>query len=131
MVKLSVEEIKAIIRPCGLSPAKSKLFGICPILIENTNGEVPDNFNDLEDLPGVGHKTASVVMSQAFGFPAFPVDTHIHRLMYRWGLQREKRVNRTEIDAKNSSQRQMEQAPFADYFLRREYQSGSRIQTRE
>jgi endonuclease-3 len=87
MINLSVEEIKEIIRPCGLSPMKSKgIYGLSKIIIEKHNGLVPKNFKDLEELPGVGHKTASVVMSQAFGFPAFPVDTHIHRLMYRWGL---------------------------------------------
>ena len=87
MVNLTVEEIKEIIRPCGLSPMKSKgIYGLSKIIIEKHNGLVPTSFEDLEELPGVGHKTASVVMSQAFGFPAFPVDTHIHRLMYRWGL---------------------------------------------
>jgi endonuclease-3 len=87
MVKLSVEEIKEIIRPCGLSPMKSKgIHGLSQILIDKHNGEVPQSFEALEALPAVGHKTASVVMSQAFGVPAFPVDTHIHRLMYRWNL---------------------------------------------
>jgi endonuclease-3 len=101
MVMLSVEEIKSIIRPCGLSPAKSKaIWNLSQILIDKHKGEVPANFIDLEELPGVGHKTASVVMSQAFGFPAFPVDTHIHRLMYRWGLTNGKNVKQTEIDAK-------------------------------
>lgn len=101
MVKLKVEEIKAIIRPCGLSPAKSKaIWNLSQILIDKHSGKVPENFHDLEALPGVGHKTASVVMSQAFGFPAFPVDTHIHRLMYRWGLTNGKNVKQTEIDAK-------------------------------
>ncbi|TXI88255.1 MAG: endonuclease III, partial [Crocinitomicaceae bacterium] len=85
MVKLSVEEIKEIIRPCGLSPMKSKgIYGLSQILIEKYNGEVPASFEALEALPAVGHKTASVVMSQAFGVPAFPVDTHIHRLLIRW-----------------------------------------------
>lgn len=101
MVKLSVNEIARIIRPCGLSPAKSKaIFGLSEILIEKHNGEVPQTFEELEALPGVGHKTASVVMSQAFGVPAFPVDTHIHRLMYRWGLTTGKNVVQTEKDAK-------------------------------
>ncbi|MCB9252807.1 MAG: endonuclease III [Flavobacteriales bacterium] len=102
MIKLTVEEIKEIIRPCGLSPAKSKaIFNLSHILIEKHGGEVPSNFEDLEALPGVGHKTASVVMSQAFGFPAFPVDTHIHRLAHRWGLSNGKNVNQTEKDLKN------------------------------
>ncbi|MFN3754829.1 endonuclease III domain-containing protein [Flavobacterium sp.] len=101
MVKLSVEEIKEIIRPCGLSPMKSKgIFGLSKILIEEYNGEVPKSFEALEKLPSVGHKTASVVMSQAFGVPAFPVDTHIHRLMYRWNLSDGKNVQQTEKDAK-------------------------------
>ena len=101
MVKLSVEEIKEIIRPCGLSPMKSKgIFGLSEIIIKKHNGNVPKSFEDLEELPGVGHKTASVVMSQAFGIPAFPVDTHIHRLMYRWGLSNGSNVKQTEKDAK-------------------------------
>lgn len=101
MIKLAVEEIKEIIRPCGLSPAKSKaIFGLSKILIEKHNGQVPATFEELEALPGVGHKTASVVMSQAFGFPAFPVDTHIHRLAYRWGLSTGKSVEKTETDLK-------------------------------
>ena len=101
MVKMSVEEIKAIIRPCGLSPMKSKgIHGLSEIIIEKYNGEVPQSFEALEALPAVGHKTASVVMSQAFGFPAFPVDTHIHRLMYRWNLTSGKNVVQTEKDAK-------------------------------
>jgi endonuclease III len=101
MVKMSVEEIKAIIRPCGLSPMKSKgIHGLSHILIDKYNGEVPKSFEGLEELPAVGHKTASVVMSQAFGFPAFPVDTHIHRLMIRWGLTNGKNVVQTEKDAK-------------------------------
>jgi endonuclease-3 len=87
MVKMSVEEIKAIIRPCGLSPMKSKgIYGLSKIIIEKYNGEVPQTFEGLEELPAVGHKTAGVVMSQAFGVPAFPIDTHILRLMYRWNL---------------------------------------------
>jgi len=101
MVKMSVEEIKEIIRPCGLSPMKSKgIHGLSEILIEKYNGKVPQSFEALEAMPAVGHKTASVVMSQAFGVPAFPVDTHIHRLMYRWGLSNGKNVKQTEIDAK-------------------------------
>ncbi len=101
MVKLSVEEIQNIIRPCGLSPMKSKgIYGLSKILIEKHNGYVPQSFELLEELPAVGHKTASVVMSQAFGVPAFPVDTHIHRLMYRWNLSNGKNVVQTEKDAK-------------------------------
>ena len=101
MIKLSVKEIKDIIRPCGLSPMKSKgIYGLSKMIIEKHNGKVPSNFDDLEAFPSVGHKTASVVMSQAFGFPAFPVDTHIHRLMYRWGLSNGKNVETTEKDAK-------------------------------
>jgi endonuclease-3 len=101
MVKLSVEEIKEIIKPCGLSPMKSKgIYGLSKILIEEHNGVVPQSFDALERLPAVGHKTASVVMSQAFGVPAFPVDTHIHRLMYRWNLSNGKSVQQTEKDAK-------------------------------
>ncbi len=101
MAKLSPEEIQAIIRPCGLSPMKSKgIYGLSRILINNYNGEVPADFQALEALPAVGHKTASVVMSQGFGFPAFPVDTHIHRLMFRWNLSNGKSVEQTEKDAK-------------------------------
>ena len=101
MVKMSIEEIKEIIRPCGLSPMKSKgIHGLSEILIEKYHGEVPISFEALESLPAVGHKTASVVMSQAFGVPAFPVDTHIHRLMYRWNMTNGKNVVQTEKDAK-------------------------------
>ena len=101
MVKMSVEEIKEIIRPCGLSPMKSKgIYGLSQILIEKYGGAVPQSFEALEALPAVGHKTASVVMSQAFGVPAFPVDTHIHRLLYRWNLTSGKNVSVTEKDAK-------------------------------
>ena len=101
MVKLSVEEIKAIIRPCGLSPKKSEaIWNLSAILIAKYKGEVPVSFELLEELPGVGHKTASVVMSQAFGFPAFPVDTHIHRLLTRWGISSGKNVVETEKAAK-------------------------------
>lgn len=101
MIKMSIEEIKEIIRPCGLSPMKSKgIHGLSHILIDKHGGEVPQSFEFLEELPAVGHKTASVVMSQAFGVPAFPVDTHIHRLMYRWNLTNGKNVVQTEKDAK-------------------------------
>lgn len=101
MVKLSVPQIREIIKPCGLSPAKSKaIFGLSEILLEKHKGKVPNTFEALEALPGVGHKTASVVMSKAFGFPAFPVDTHIHRLMTRWKLTNGKNVTQTEKDAK-------------------------------
>ena len=101
MVKLSVDEIREIIKPVGLSPMKSKgIYGLSKILIEKHNGQVPKTFEELEELPAVGHKTASVVMSQTFGIPAFPVDTHIHRLMYRWGLSNGKNVVQTEKDAK-------------------------------
>jgi len=101
MVKLSVNEIRDIIKPVGLSPMKSKgIFGLSKILIEKHGGKVPKSFKFLEELPAVGHKTASVVMSQAFGIPAFPVDTHIHRLMYRWNLSNGKNVVQTEKDAK-------------------------------
>lgn len=102
MVKLSVDEIKEIIRPCGLSPRKSQaIYTLSQILIDKYDGEVPENMDLLEELPGVGHKTASVVMSQAFGVPAFPVDTHIHRLLTRWGMTNGKNVEQTEKDAKN------------------------------
>ncbi|MFM1999516.1 MAG: hypothetical protein RL204_1463 [Bacteroidota bacterium] len=101
MVKLSVADIESIVRPCGLSPAKSKnIHRLSELLLEKHNGEVPASFEELEALPGVGHKTASVVMSQAFGVPAFPVDTHIHRLMTRWKLTNGKSVEQTERDAK-------------------------------
>jgi len=101
MVKLSVEEIREIIKPVGLSPMKSKgIYGLSKILIEKYNGKVPRDIALLEELPAVGHKTASVVVSQAFGIPAFPVDTHIHRLMYRWGFSNGKNVVQTERDAK-------------------------------
>ena len=102
MVLLDVSEIKDIIRPCGLSPRKSQaIFDLSHILIDKYEGAVPQSFEALEALPGVGHKTASVVMSQAFGVPAFPVDTHIHRLAYRWGLSDGKNVERTEGDLKS------------------------------
>ena len=101
MVKLTVDEIREIIKPVGLSPQKAKgIFGLSEILIEKYDGVVPADFESLESFPAVGHKTASVVMSQAFGVPAFPVDTHIHRLMYRWGFSNGKNVVQTEKDAK-------------------------------
>ena len=101
MAKLTVEEIAAIIRPCGLVPMKSKgIHAFSKTIVEQFQGEVPATFEDLEAMPSVGHKTASVVMSQAFGVPAFPVDTHIQRLMYRWGLSNGKSVEQTEKDAK-------------------------------
>ena len=101
MLQLSKEEIKSIIRPCGLSPAKSSaIWELSKLLIEKHKGAVPQSFEALEELPGVGHKTASVVMSQWFGVPAFPVDTHIHRLMTRWKLTNGKSVDQTEKDAK-------------------------------
>ncbi|NBC58219.1 MAG: endonuclease III [Bacteroidetes bacterium] len=101
MVKLSVDQIREIIKPAGLSPMKSKgIYGLSKILIEKYEGKVPQSFKALEALPAVGHKTASVVMSQAFGVPAFPVDTHIHRMMYRWNLSTGKNVKQTEKDAK-------------------------------
>ncbi len=101
MLKLRVDEIQDIIRPCGLSPMKSKgIHGLSRIIVEQHGGRVPDSFEALEALPGVGHKTASVVMSQAFGVPAFPVDTHIHRLAWRWTLSTGRSVERTEADLK-------------------------------
>ena len=101
MIKLSVEEIREIIKPVGLSPMKSKgIYGLSHIIIDQHKGKVPQTFEELEALPAVGHKTAGVVMSQAFNIPTFPVDTHIHRLMYRWGLTNGKNVIQTEKDAK-------------------------------
>ena len=101
MVKLSVEEIREIIRPVGLSPMKSKgIYGLSKILIEKYEGKVPKSYEELESLPSVGHKTAAVVLAQAFGIQTFPVDTHIHRLMYRWGFSNGKNVVQTERDAK-------------------------------
>ena len=101
MVKLSVDEIREIIRPCGLSPRKSQaIFTLSEMMIDKYNVEVPQSFELLEEFPGVGHKTASVVMAQAFGVPAFPVDTHIHRLLTRWGITTGKNVEQTESDAK-------------------------------
>lgn len=101
MIKLSVEQIRDIIRPVGLSPMKSKgIHGLSKILLAKHGGKVPQNYEDLEALPAVGHKTAAVVLSQAYGIPAFPVDTHIHRLLYRWGFSNGKSVTQTERDAK-------------------------------
>jgi endonuclease-3 len=101
MVKMSVDDIRGIIKPCGLSPMKSKgIHGLSKILIEKYDGKVPKTFEELEELPAVGHKTASVVMTQWFNLPAFPVDTHIHRLAYRWGLSSGKNVEQTEKDLK-------------------------------
>ena len=103
MIKLSIEEIQQIIRPCGLSPKKAyAIFTLSKILIEKYHGDVPEDIVLLEELPGVGHKTASVVMSQAFGHPMFPVDTHIHRLLTRWGITSGKNVVETEKDAKKA-----------------------------
>jgi endonuclease-3 len=108
MAVLPVEKIKSIIRPCGLSPRKSQAISeLSNILIEKYGGNVPNSFEALESLPGVGHKTASVVMSQAFGVPAFPVDTHIHRLAYRWKLSTGKNVEKTEIDLKRTFPREL------------------------
>ncbi|MEJ0028995.1 MAG: endonuclease III [Bacteroidota bacterium] len=101
MLKMTPEEIREIIKPCGLSPMKSKgIYGLSKILVDKYNGEVPGSFEALEELPAVGHKTASVVMTQWFGQAAFPVDTHIHRLAYRWGLSNGKNVEQTERDLK-------------------------------
>ena len=106
MVKLAIEEIREIIKPCGLSPFKSKaIFDLSQIILDKHSGQVPETFEDLEALPGVGHKTASVVMSQAFGVPAFPVDTHIHRLAVRWKLSNGKNVEQTEKDLKRLTPR--------------------------
>ena len=101
MIKLSSQKIYEIIKPCGLGPKKSKaIYNLSNILVKEYNSQVPESFEALESLPGVGHKTASVVMSQGFGHPAFPVDTHIHRLAQRWGLTNGKNVNQTEKDLK-------------------------------
>ena len=108
MIKLTEEEIREIIKPVGLSPMKAKgIYGLSKILVEKYNGEVPADIEALESLPAVGHKTASVVMSQAFGVPSFPVDTHIHRLMYRWNLSSGKNVVQTEKDAKRLFPREL------------------------
>ncbi|MBP5983906.1 MAG: endonuclease III [Fluviicola sp.] len=108
MIQLTVEEIRAIIKPCGLSPRKSQaIYDLSHMIIDLHDGKVPESFEALEAMPGVGHKTASVVMSQAFGVPAFPVDTHIHRLMIRWGLTSGKNVEETERDAKKLFPREL------------------------
>ena len=108
MKDISLEEIYNIIRPCGLAPKKSKaILGLSNILVEKFKGNVPESFDELEKLPGVGHKTASVVMSQGFGHPAFPVDTHIHRLAQRWGLTNGKNVTQTEKDLKKIFPREL------------------------
>jgi endonuclease-3 len=108
MAKQDAEEVRQIIRPCGLSPTKSKaIVNLSKLLMEHHNGVVPESFEELEKLPGVGHKTASVVMAQAFGVPAFPVDTHIHRLMKRWKLTNGKSVEQTEKDAKRLFPREL------------------------
>jgi endonuclease-3 len=108
MIRLSVEEIRAIIKPCGLSPRKSQaIYDLSHMIIDLHDGKVPESFEALEAMPGVGHKTASVVMSQAFGVPAFPVDTHIHRLMIRWGLTAGKNVEETEREAKKLFPREL------------------------
>jgi len=102
MIKLTVDEIREFIKPCGLSPKKSKaIFDLSHIILNEHNGKVPESFEELEKMPGVGHKTASVVMSQAFGHPAFPVDTHIHRLAQRWKLSDGSSVVKTEKDLKS------------------------------
>ena len=101
MIRLDVDYIREIIKPVGLSPMKSKgIYGLSKILVEKYQGKVPESIEALEELPAVGHKTASVVVAQAFGIPAFPVDTHIHRLMYRWGFTNGKNIIQTERDAK-------------------------------
>lgn len=123
MVKLSVDQIRQIIRPCGLSPRKAKsIHRLSEMLISEYGGEVPSSFEALEAFPGVGHKTASVVMSQAFGCPAFPVDTHIHRLAQRWGLTRGRNVVRTEKDLKAVfPQKEWNQLHLRIVFYGREY----------
>ncbi|MBT7608468.1 MAG: endonuclease III [Bacteriovoracaceae bacterium] len=108
MIKLSIEKIESIIKPCGLAPRKSKaIWELSRIILEKHDGQVPASFEELEELPGVGHKTASVVMSQGFGFPAFPVDTHIHRLAQQWELTNGKNVKQTEIDLKSAFPKQL------------------------
>ncbi len=123
MVQLTIEEIREIIKPCGLSPAKSKaIWNLSQILLDKYQGEVPQSFEALEELPGVGHKTASVVMSQAFGVPAFPVDTHIHRLGTRWGLTIGKNVEQTEHDLKKLFPRELwNKAHLQIIFFGRQY----------
>ncbi|MCZ4410202.1 endonuclease III [Cryomorphaceae bacterium 1068] len=139
MSKLPVEDIRSIIKPCGLSPRKSKAISeLSKRLINEKGGQVPEDMEYLETLPGVGHKTASVVMSQAFGVPAFPVDTHIHRLMYRWGLSTGKNVEVTERDAKKLFPKELwnklhlqiiyygrEYSPARGFDLRKDYITGS------
>ena len=118
MVKLTVDKIRSIIKPVGLSPMKSKgIHGLSKILIDKYNGEVPQDIGALESLPAVGHKTASVVMSQAFGVPSFPVDTHIHRLLYRWGLSSGKNVIQTERDAKRLFPKKLWNKQITYYFF--------------
>jgi len=123
ILKLSVEEIQNIIRPCGLSPMKSKgIYGLSKMIMEEHGGLVPQSFEALEAMPSVGHKTASVVMSQAFGVPAFPVDTHIHRLAYRWRLSPAKNVEQTEKDLKRQiPERLWNKAHLQIIFMGREY----------
>ena len=123
MLKLSVEEIRDIIRPCGLSPMKSKgIYGLSKMIMEEHGVLVPQSFEALEAMPSVGHKTASVVMSQAFGVPAFPVDTHIHRLAYRWRLSPAKNVEQTEKDLKRQiPERLWNKAHLQIIFMGREY----------
>ncbi|MEY4542901.1 MAG: endonuclease, partial [Bacteroidota bacterium] len=123
MLKLSVEEIRDIIRPCGLSPMKSKgIYGLSKMIMEEHGGLVPQSFEALEAMPSVGHKTASVVMSQAFGVPAFPVDTHIHRLAYRWRLSPAKNVEQTEKDLKRQIPEALwNKAHLQIIFMGREY----------
>jgi len=123
MLKLSVDEIQNIIRPCGLSPMKSKgIYGLSKMIMEQHGGQVPQSFEALEAMPSVGHKTASVVMSQAFGIPAFPVDTHIHRLAYRWRLSAAKNVEQTEKDLKRQiSENLWNKAHLQIIFMGREY----------
>jgi endonuclease-3 len=123
MLKLSVEEIQDIIRPCGLSPMKSKgIYNLSKMIMEQHGGQVPQSFEALEAMPSVGHKTASVVMSQAFGVPAFPVDTHIHRLAYRWRLSAAKSVEQTERDLKRQIPENLwKKAHLQIIFMGREY----------
>jgi endonuclease-3 len=124
MIELSVKEIEDIVRPCGLAPRKSQaIWDLSKILIEKHNSQVPANFEDLEALPGVGHKTASVVMSQAFGVPAFPVDTHIHRLAYRWTLSTGKNVVKTEADLKKVFPKN----PGTNYTCKLSFSGGSTV----
>ena len=123
MIKLRVEEIQNIIRPCGLSPMKSKgIYGLSQMILAQHGGKVPQSFEALEAMPSVGHKTASVVMSQAFGVPAFPVDTHIHRLAYRWRLSAAKNVEQTEKDLKRLIPQELwNKAHLQIIFMGREY----------